>query len=162
MAIKLLLIEDVESLGRKGNIVSVRPGYARNFLLPSQFAIIADKNTLRMQERLKNEREAQASIDLTESQALAKNIENKTLTTFVKVDHDGHMYGSVSNTDILHLIQNQLNTTLEKRAVHLKHHIKELGIHKVEIKLKEGVTTFINVNIVPEGTILEEAPVTIE
>lgn len=158
MAIKLLLIEDVEGLGRKGNIVSVRPGYARNFLLPQQFGLVADKNTLRIQERLKQERETQAAVDLTESQALAQNIENKTVNVFVKVDHEGHMYGSVSNTDILHLIENQLNKTLEKRSVHLKHHIKTLGVHKIEIRLKEGVTTSINVNIVPEGTVLEETP----
>ncbi len=161
MAIKLLLTEDVEGLGRKGDIVNVRPGYARNFLLPQQLGMMADKNTLRRQERLKQEREKQAAIDLTESQALAQTIENKTVNIFVKVDHEGHMYGSVSNSDILHLIQNQLNKSLEKRSLHLKHHIKALGIHKVEIKLKEGVTTFINVNIVPEGTVLEEvAPTT--
>ena len=156
MAIKLLLIEDVESLGRKGNIVSVREGYARNFLVPQKFAMIADKNTLRMKERLQEEREKQAAIDLKESENLAKNFEGKIVNTFVKVDHDGHMYGSVSNADVLHLIQDQLNIALEKRAVHMKHALKAIGTHKVEIRLKEGVTTSINVRILPEGATIEE------
>lgn len=160
MAIKLLLIEDVESLGRKGNIVSVREGYARNFLVPKKFALIADKNTLRMKERLQEEREKQAAVDLKESESVAKIFENKTVNTFVKVDHDGHMYGSVSALDVLHLIQDQLNVTLEKRSIHMKHHIKEVGTHKVEIKLKEGVTSSVNVRILPEGAVIEdEAPV---
>ncbi len=162
MAIKLLLIEDVESLGRKGNIVSVRAGYARNFLLPQKFAMIADKNTLRMKERLQEEREKQAVVDRAESDSIAQTLENKTVVTFVKVDHDGHMYGSVSQSDVLHLIENQLNSTLEKRTIHMKHALKAIGTHKIELKLKEGVTTYLNVRILPEGTVLEDETVATE
>jgi len=156
MAIKLLLIEDVESLGRKGSIVSVRTGYARNFLVPQKLAMIADKNTLRMKERLQEEREKQAAIDLKDSEAVAKNFENKTVNIFVKVDHDGHMYGSVSSADVLHLIQDQLNLVIEKRSINMKHHIKAIGTHKIEIKLKEGVTSSVNVRILPEGAVIED------
>jgi large subunit ribosomal protein L9 len=159
MATKLLLIEDVESLGRKGDIVSVREGFARNFLVPKKFAMIADKNTLRQKARLQEEREKQASVDLKESESIAKNFENKMVTTFVKVDHDGHMYGSVSQGDILNLIQDQLNISLEKRSILLKHHLKTIGNHTVEIKLKEGVTTSVKVRIVPEGTVPEDETV---
>lgn len=152
MATKLLLTEDVESLGRKGDVVSVKAGYARNYLVPKKLALIASSNTLRIKKRLEDERTKQAIQDRTDSEAVAKNLDGKMVTTFVKVDHDGHMYGSVSIVDILHLLQEQLNVELEKRSLQLKHHLKALGTHKVEVKLKESVTATVNVRIAAEGT----------
>lgn len=150
MANKLLLIEDVEALGRKGEIVSVKPGYARNFLLPQGYAIIADKNAVRMQTRLKAEREKQAVVDKKESEELAVRLEGLTLETTVKVDHDGHMYGSVSALDIAHLIQTQAGIALEKRSVLLPHAIKEVGVKTINIRLKEGVAATVTLKIIPE------------
>lgn len=150
MALKLLLIEDVEDLGRSGDIVTVRPGYARNFLLPQGCAIVADKNALRMQTRLQEERQKQAIIDKKESETLAANIEGQTLSTIVKVDHEGHMYGSVSAVDIAHLMQEKLSVAIEKRNIMLKHPVKETGDHKINVKLKEGITTSFTLQIVPE------------
>lgn len=150
MATKLLLIEDVEDLGRSGDIVNVRPGYSRNFLLPQGFAVIADKNALRMQARLQEERKKKALLDKEEADKTAAALEGITLTTIVKVDQEGHMYGSVSTHDVVVLLQEQANIALEKRAVGLKHPIKELGTHTINIKLKEGVTASINLTIEPE------------
>jgi len=151
MANKLLLIEDVESLGRSGDIVSVRPGYARNFLLPQGLAMIADKNTIRMQGKLQKERDERAAVDLKESQDIAAKLEGQSVTKEVKVDHDGHMYGSVSTQEISHLIHSQLSMQIEKHSIVLKHALKTTGEHKVNIKLKEGVTASINVVIAPEN-----------
>src|ERR1700754_3063379 len=140
MATKLLLIEDVDVLGRSGDVVNVRAGYARNFLLPQGLAIIADKNTLRKQERLREERIKRAAVDRKESEELAQKIEGQVIRTTVKVDHDGHMYGSVSAHDIAHLIKDQLSIELEKHSIQLKHAVKETGSKNITIKLKEGVT----------------------
>lgn len=150
MAAKLLLIDDVEALGRSGDIVTVRPGYARNFLLPQGLAMIADKNTIRMQAKLQEERKQKAIVDKKESEELAARIEGLAITTTVKVDHDGHMYGSVTNADIAHLIQEQSGITVEKRSIQLKHAIKTVGEHTINIKLKEGVTTSIKLTVAPE------------
>lgn len=150
MANKLLLVKDVESLGRSGDIVSVRPGYARNFLVPMGFAVIADRNGLRKQARLQEERAQQAIADRQESDEVAARLNDQTVTTIVKVDHDGHMYGSVNVSDILHLLQEQLSVTLERKAVQLKQPIKELGDHAISIKLKEGVVATINLSISPD------------
>lgn len=147
---KLLLLEDVDALGRKGEVVNVRPGFARNFLLPRQLAIVADKSALRMQARLKEEREKQAVVDKKESEELAGRLEGTTLSTVVKVDHDGHMYGSVSALDVLHLLRDQKSVELEKRAIQLPHPIKEIGVHKIKVKLKEGVTTTITLKVMSE------------
>ena len=155
MATKLLLIEDVEDLGRSGDLVSVKPGYARNFLLPRGVAVIADKGTLRMQARLKEEREKQAIIDRQEAEKVASGINDVVLTKVVKVDQEGHMYGSVSAHDVADLLQAQ-NVVLEKRAISLKHPIKETGVHKITIKLKEGVTATITLKVISEQDQLNE------
>lgn len=150
MPSKLLLLEDVDALGRKGEVVNVKSGYARNFLLPRGFGVIADKNALRMQARLKEEREKQAAVDRKESEALANSLEGVVLTTIVKVDHDGHMYGSVSALDIIHLLKEQNSLEIEKRFVQLNHPIKEIGVHPIKIKMKEGITAELTLKIVPE------------
>lgn len=159
MAAKLLLIEDVEDLGRSGDIVSVKPGFARNFLLPRGFAVVADKGTLRMQTRLQTEREQKAALDKAEAEQHAAQISEVTLSTIVKVDHDGHMYGSVSAHDVAELLQSQANIALEKRAIMLKHPIKAVGVHKISIKLKEGVTTTLILKVMSEeGQFPDEEP----
>lgn len=150
MATKLLLIEDVEALGRSGDIVNVKPGYARNFLMPQGYAVVADKNALRRQARLQEERQKRAIVDKQEADKIAASLENVTLTTIVKVDHEGHMYGSVSAHDVANLLLEQAKVEIEKRAVALKHPIKETGVHAITIKLKEGVTTQVTLKIVPE------------
>lgn len=154
---KILLVEDVDDLGRSGDLVAVRPGYARNFLFPSKLAMLADKRTLRMQARLQEERKKKAIVEKKESEEIATRIEGQTLITEVKVDHEGHMYGSVSSIDILHLIEKQFNLSLEKRAIQLKHPLKEIGVHPISLKFKEGVTASITLKIVSEEQAKEES-----
>ncbi|MBA2728930.1 MAG: 50S ribosomal protein L9 [Parachlamydiaceae bacterium] len=151
MATKLLLVQDVENLGRSGDIVSVKPGYARNKLVPTKVAVLADKKSLRMQARLQEERLKKAIEDKKDAELLAEKINGKTVTTIVKVDHDGHMYGSVSVNDILHLVQEQLSLTLEKRFVHLAHAIKKTGVTEIPLRLAEGITASFTVKVVAEG-----------
>lgn len=161
MATKLLLIDDVESLGRSGDIVTVKPGYARNYLLPQGLAIIADKSALRMQANLQEERRQKAIVDRKESEELATRLEGVMISTVVKVDHEGHMYGSVSAADIVHLMQEQTGIELEKRFIQLKHPIKETGVYTIQAKLKEGVTGSLTLKVVPDVAhqpILAKAP----
>lgn len=159
MAAKLLLIKDVEDLGRSGDVVSVKPGFARNFLLPRGFAVVADKGALRMQARLKEARDTQSAQDKAEAEKSAEQISVVTLSTIVKVDQDGHMYGSVSAHDIAELLQSQANLTIEKRSIVLKHPIKALGVHKINVKLKEGVTSVFTLKVMSEeGQFADEEP----
>jgi large subunit ribosomal protein L9 len=150
MASKLLLIEDVEHLGRSGDVVNVKPGFARNFLLPRGSAVVADKNTLRMQARLKEAREQKAAIDRAEAEQSAEQISGIVLSAIVKVDQDGHMYGSVTAHDVADLLQTQANITLEKRSIALKHPIKAVGVHKINVKLKEGVVSSLTLKVISE------------
>lgn len=155
MATYLLLIEDVDDLGRSGDIVSVKPGYARNFLIPSRKALVADANARRMQARLQEERAKKAAVDKQESEVLAAKIEGISLRIEVKVDPDGHMYGSVSSLDVLRLLKEQ-GHEMEKRSVLLSQPIKTTGAHKIDLRLKEGVMTAIQLQVVPEGYVEPE------
>lgn len=147
---QLLLLEDVDALGRKGEIVSAKPGFIRNFLLPKGYAIIATQNTLRKQERLRAERAKQAVIDQKESEELARQIEGIVVETTVKVDPEGHMYGSVSAADIALLLQER-GLPLDRKSVLLPRPIKQTGVHKISLKLKEGVSAFCDLHILAEG-----------
>jgi large subunit ribosomal protein L9 len=138
MGNQLLLLEDVEDLGRSGEVVSVKPGFARNFLLPQKKAVVADKFTLRLQARLQEERNKRAEVDRKESEGIATRIEGMVLAMEVKVDPDGNMYGSVAAIDIVRLLEKE-GISLERRGVLLIHPIKELGVHKINLRLKEGI-----------------------
>lgn len=157
MQYQLLLVEDVDDLGRSGELVKVKPGFARNFLLPRKKAVIADKNTLRMQSRLQEERAKRAEVDKREAEALAQRINGMPLTIIVKIDPDGHMYGSVAAVDIVRLFENE-GITLDKRNVILAQPIKELGVFPINLRLKEGVPTSFTLTVQSE-TPLPQKPV---
>lgn len=149
MAIEVLLIEDVVDLGRSGEVHRVAPGYARNFLFPQGFAVVADKNTLRKQARLQEERQRRAQMDRAESEKLVQSLEGVVLGCTVKVDPNGHMYGSVSASDIVKLFEER-GFNVEKRYIHLAHPIKTTGVHTVHLKLKEGVTCECKLKVLTE------------
>lgn len=147
---QLLLLQDVEALGQKGDVVSARRGYIRNYLLPQKLAVIASPNTLRKRERLQEERAKQAIIDRKEADELAKQVESLILETRVKVDPEGHMYGSVSALDVALLYQ-QNGLPVERKYIQLPRPIKATGVHKIPLKLKEGVAATCTLHIIPEG-----------
>jgi len=150
MATKLLLLEDVDALGRSGEVVNVKPGYARNFLIPQGLAVMADKHALRMQERLRQERQNKALVDKQESEEVATRLEGISVTKVVKVDQEGHMYGSVTLADIVQLLQDHHQLELDKKSIQLKHPIKTTGVHPIPVKLKEGVMTTFNLKVMSE------------
>lgn len=152
---QLLLIEDVQDLGRSGDVVSVKRGYGRNYLVPQKKAVIADKFTLRMQAKLKEERAKRAEIDRKDAEELAGKIENRVLSIEVKVDPDGNMYGSVSALDIVQLFEKE-GIAIERRNVALAHPIKALGVYPIHLKLKEGVPAQITLKVHSGSEVSEE------
>ncbi|MBM3198130.1 MAG: 50S ribosomal protein L9 [Chlamydiae bacterium] len=153
MGNQLLLLEDVECLGRSGDLVSVKPGYARNFLVPQKKAVVATKFTLRMQEKLQEERRKRAVVDLEESQGIVQLLGSLTFSVEVKVDPEGHLYGSVNTGDIAHLLQEK-GIHVEKHRVQLTRPIKTLGTHTISLKLKEGVIASFELQVVSDQPIV--------
>jgi len=166
---KLLLLEDVEELGRRGDLVTVEPGYARNFLIPKKKAVVADNYTLRLRARLMEERAKQAVIDKKEAEELAARYASLELSIEVKVDAEGRMYGSVAAVDIVKVCAKE-GISIERKNVVLPHPIRELGIHNIQLKLKEGVVAAFKLNVygdkvfakkvvqVEEPDLLQKAP----
>lgn len=138
MNMQLLLTDDVDALGRSGDVVTVKPGFARNFLLPQKKAVIASKQTLRLQARLQEERAKIAAVDRKASEELAARLQGTALEIVVKVDPEGHMYGSVAAADIVQLFAD-IGVELEKKNVILSQPLKALGTHNLNLRLKEGV-----------------------
>lgn len=144
-----LLLEDVEDIGRSGEVIAAKPGFARNYLVPQKKAVIASAHTLRMQARLQEERAKKALVDKKEAEELGGKLEGMTLTISVKVDPEGHLYGSVGQMDIVHLFEKE-GIKLDKRNVVLPHPIKELGVKNLSLRLKEGVMCNYVLNVVSE------------
>ena len=149
MKYHVLLLEDVTNHGRKGELAFTAPGFARNYLLPNGKAVLATHATVKMQEKLKKEREEQAKKDRKESEALAAQLKDKKFSTIVKVDSDGHMYGSVSAKDIVDFLFNE-GLKIERRNVMLHLPIKTLGTHAIKLRLPEEVMATISIEIKPD------------
>lgn len=150
MANKLLLLKDVEDLGRSGEIVSVRPGYARNFLVPNKLAVVADKNTLRLQEKLQAERAKLAEEERVLARQTADALQGKEFTVHAKMDPDGQLFGSVTILDLVKLIQKD-GYKVEKRHVLLVSPYKAKGAYPLVIKFEEGILAEVTIHILPEA-----------
>lgn len=152
---ELLLLEDVINLGRKGELAIAKPGFVRNFLLPQKKAVIADKRTIRIQERLRQEREVQAAVDKKDAEALAVRLKGKTLSITVKNDTQGHLYGSVAAADIVKILEQQEGVKLERKNVILPKPIKSLGVFDVQLKLKEDIPATFKLKVDGETKVRE-------
>lgn len=159
MKYHVLLLEDVVNYGRKGDLVYVAPGFARNFLLPQQKALLASRATVNMRERLQEERKAQSLVDRKNSEELSLRLKGQMFETVVKVDPDGHMYGSVAATDIVEILGTK-GFEITKRSVALTHPIRQIGTHHVTLKLPEGVEVAVGLEVKPDREIKKKAKVT--
>lgn len=145
-----LLLKDVEGLGRSGDLVTAKPGFINNYLEPQAKAVRADKRTIRMQARLQEERAKQAEIDRKISLEVAEKVKELVIEHRVKVDTEGHMYGSVSTADISSLLADQ-GIELNKKHIRIQQPIKDTGIHMVTLKLKEGVDAILKLKVLSES-----------
>ncbi|WP_286027278.1 50S ribosomal protein L9 [Chlamydia gallinacea] len=148
---QLLLLEDVDGLGRSGDIVTARPGYFRNYLIPQKKAIIAGAGTLRLQAKLKEERMRRAAADREESEKLAETLKSIVLEFQVRVDPDNNMYGSVTIADMIQAAAEKGIILTRKNFPHSHYAIKNLGKKNVALKLKEDVSATLVVEVTSES-----------
>lgn len=144
--IKVLLKNDVPSLGAGGEVVRVRPGFARNFLLPRGLAVPATAGNLARIDDLKRQAATQAKQELEQATALAAQLSGLSVTIQRAVGEEGKMYGSVTPKDVEDAFV-KAGTKIDRRKLVLKDPIKELGTFEVPIKLHASVTAMLKVTV---------------
>jgi len=145
---KVILLEDVKTLGKKGDVVEVAEGYGRNYLLPRSLASEANKGALAAhadQKRAQEKREAQT---LQDAKSLADQIEQSTLAVRAKAGGNGKLFGAVTNADVADAIHDALSVAVDKHKIEIKSQIKALGAYPVEIKLHKNVVAKATINVV--------------
>lgn len=142
---KVILLEDVKALGKKGEIVNVSDGYARNCILPKKLGLEATSKNLN-DLKLKKANEAKvAQEQLEEAQVLGKKIEAGKVELAIKVGEGGRAFGSVSSKEIAVAVKEQMGYDIDKKKIQLKDAIKTLGTHTVPVKLHPKVTADLKV-----------------
>jgi len=147
---RVILTQTIESLGIIGSEVEVKPGYARNFLLPQQKAVVATPQNRRRMEQDKSKFEVQIAKERKLAEEMAQKLTGVVCRISAKVAEENRLYGSVTVRDVIDSLAAQ-NVVVEKRMVLLSEPIKQLGTHKVPIRVYKGVEPEITVEIVAEG-----------
>ena len=144
---KVILLEDVKSLGKKGEIVNVNDGYARNFILPKKLGLEATSknlNDLKLQKQ-NDEKVAQEKLDA--AKALAEEIKEKSSTVKIQAGVEGRVFGSISSKEIALEAKKQLNMDIDKKKIIIPDAIKSLGTYNVNIKLHKDVMATLAVKV---------------
>ncbi len=146
----ILLREDIEHVGGRGEIVKVKAGYARNYLLPQALATLATKGNVKQIEQERSSLLKKAAIEKATAEAQREQMESIVLTFERKVGEQGHLFGSVTSMDIAEAL-NAKGYEMDRRKIVLKEAIKEIGDFTVSVKLHREVTLSIPVTVTPEG-----------
>ncbi len=144
---EVILLEDVKNVGKKGEVVKVNDGFARNVLIKKKQAIEANGKNLNDLKLKKANDERIAAENLEAAKELGKKIEDASITISIKVGEGGKTFGSVSSKEIAEEVKAQLGFEVDKKKVQLKDAIKTVGEHDVKIKLHPQVTTTLKVKV---------------
>jgi large subunit ribosomal protein L9 len=146
--IRVVLEQDVDHLGTSGDVVRVRPGYARNFLIPRGLAVPATAQNLARVDQLRREATARAEQDLSKAREQKKKLEADSVRIERAVGEENKMYGSVTAKDIEEAFLTQRSVDIDRKKLELGEPIKALGLHEVRIKLHRDVQAVLRVEVV--------------
>ena len=148
---KLILNSDVTKLGRKGDIVYVAKGYARNYLLPKNLAIVATDSNIAIAEKIQEKRIA----EITESEELAESIKlalaDAHLVIPQKSTDEGTLYAAVANNEIVEVIEKFSGFKIEESQIELIDQVKEIGLHNIKIRISEDADFDVVLEVIPES-----------
>jgi large subunit ribosomal protein L9 len=145
---KIILSADIPNLGLKGDVVTVADGYARNYLVPKGFAMVASKGSLRQAEQMQK---ARAEANQRAKEAAAAKVAHLAATPVyisARAGEGGRLFGSVTNSDVARAIEDQLEEKIERRDIRLEEPIRSLGTHQVEVRLHEEVNALVTVEVI--------------
>ena len=148
---KLILNSDVTKLGRKGDIVDVAKGYARNYLLPKNLTIVATDSNISIAEKIQEKRIA----EITESEELAESIKvalaDAHLVIPQKSTDEGTLYAAVANNEIVEVIEKFSGFKIEESQIELNDQVKEIGLHNIKVRISEDVDFDVVLEVIPES-----------
>lgn len=148
---KVILLQDVKSLGKKVEIVNVNDGYARNFILPKKMGVEATGKNLNDLKLQKNNEKKVAQEQLEAAKVLAEKLGQGKVELAIKVGEGGRAFGSVSSKEIAAAVKEQMGLDVDKKKIQLKETIKSLGTHIVPVKLHPEVTAELKVTVKEEA-----------
>lgn len=144
---KVILLQDVKTLGKKGEIVSVNDGYARNFILPKKLGLEANGKNLN-DLKLQQQNEAKVAKEKLEAaQAVANDLKDKSITVKIQAGVEGKVFGSISSKEIALEAKKQLGMDIDKKKIVIPDAIKSLGTYNINIKLHKDVTATLVVKV---------------
>ncbi len=145
---KVILLQDVKSLGKKDEIVNVSDGYARNFVLPKKLGVEATPKNLNDLKLKKANEDKVAAAKLAEAKDLAEKLKDQSVTLTMKVGEGGRTFGSISSKEIAEAMKKQLGYDIDKKKIVIKDQIKSIGTTIIDIKLHSQVTAKFNVKVI--------------
>jgi large subunit ribosomal protein L9 len=145
---KVILLQDVKGLGKAGDLVNSKDGYARNFLFPKNLAVEANEENLKKWEERKKEEAKKIQQEIEAANELKEKLENLTVTLKVKTGSQGRLFGSITALDIANNLKEQYGIDIDKRKIELKQNIKSLGNFEAEVKLYQDITAKLKINVV--------------
>lgn len=146
---KVILLQDVKKLGKKGDVIEASDGYARNYLFPRKLAEEATANALHVVNAKKENERKKKLAELEAAQKLAAELKGKEVTINAKAGDNGRLFGAITNKDVAEVINSQFNLSIDKKKI-VVNTIKVAGTYEVEVKLYPEVSTKMKVNIVPK------------
>ena len=144
---KIILLQDVKSVGKKGDIIDANDGYARNFLIPKKMGVPANAENMNNLKLQKSNEVKVAQEQLEEAQNFAKELESKEVVLSIKAGEGGKTFGSVSSKEIATAYKEQCGITIDKKKIQLSESIKNFGVYEVKIKLHPKVTGTLKVKV---------------
>lgn len=147
---EIILLNDVEKLGDKYEVVKVKPGYGRNFLIPKGLGIIASESNLRRLGNLKRQEDILENKKLSTYRDMAAQLNGVTLRIGAKTGTSGKIFGSVTNVQLAQAIKDQCNLDIERKKIHILEEVKELGNYSAQIDFHKEVSGKVNFEVVSE------------
>jgi large subunit ribosomal protein L9 len=147
LIMQIILLQDVKALGKKGELVNVSDGYARNFILPKKVGLEANAKNLNDLKLQKAAEEKKQKEILEEAKTLAKDLESKTLELKIKTGEGGRTFGSISSKEIAQELKTQYSLDIDKKKLQINDPIKTIGTHTVPVKLHPQVTAELKVKV---------------
>lgn len=142
---KIVLRDDIDNVGRKGDLIEVADGYARNYLVPRGLAIVATKGTIKQAQAMQRSREVREAREREAAEAVAGRLRDQTVRIQARVGEAGRLFGSVTATDVADAVAEQLEVELDRKKLALPEPIREVGMHDVSLKLHPEVEASFHV-----------------